>query len=203
MKKVIPLLITAILLISGCRAHVDTYGKSFDDCIEMSFSDIMFQLPEEMTFAKDYNSIVNVQYDTIEDRDAARMSLVQSAIMGQNADGYLFTSAREYFFYVGTCSGSFTDITTASRDSLLNACARNDITYTKYGRCIENADGTQKAVMRVSFSVKDAIGEVINYDGYLGVARLNGSWYFYLAGYSNAGDDEIRRCFNYVRSLGE
>ena len=199
MKRLVLIVFSACLLIftlSGCRSHVDTSSKEISDCDMLTFEGASFQLPFEMEDGIDYTTLTNVMYDTLAEKEAARNQLVRGAIKGQTADGYLFADSLNYLFYVGKCN-SAVSVESASRDTLISACSRTDITWLHYGRCIANGN---KAVMHVRFSVNNTLNERINYEGYLGVAKLGDTAYFYLAGCTQ-NYNILKTCFDCARSL--
>lgn len=203
MKKVLIFVtLLGIMCLSGCAVHVDSSDKTVTGTVEAIFDAVTFYVPADIAeSAIEYLPVVNATYGTLEDKDSAKLGLVNTASVGITADAYLLTSPREYIFYVSKCSCAPSDLLTCSRDELLMCTQRADLEYVNYGRYIANTDDVQKAVMRVDFRVTDILGEQIAYNGYLGIAQINGSWYFYLSGYREADAAQLRMCFNCVRSM--
>lgn len=200
MKKILPLLFLGVLLLTGCNAHVDTTGQAIEGTKTCTFDSIQFVVPDIESI--DYSTIVSQTYTNAEDQDAARIRLINETISGTSENGYLLTRAHEFIFYVAKSEGTIDLMNSKQpRDDMLALVSRADVDFVNYGRYVANTDVTPKATLRVDFRIEGALGESVSYSGYLGVANLNGNWYYYLAGYNSATDKDLTQCFNCVRSL--
>lgn len=192
----------AILIFSGCAAHVDTEGAQFAGLNSQSFNGCSFLVPDvAMNEAVDYHTITDIEYPTSEARDEAIISLVQKAIVGVSDTGFLLTKSREYTFYVSEIDAPATDLLECSREDLINLISRSDLSFIYYGRGLANEDNKTKAVVRVDFRVADILGTQNSFRGYYGVAKVGDKWFAYLAGYKNATDEQLTQCFNCARSM--
>ena len=195
-------IILCIVFFTGCAAHVDDSSLTIPDTSTVTFGSISFAVPNAaLSEAVDYHTITDFEYPTIENRDEAIVNLIQSTVFGTNDAGYLLMNSREFLFYVSKADNLQGELTNLDRNQLFNMLSRSDLNIVNMGRGIVNADAKEKAVVRLDFSVLDSIGVKNTYNGYYGVANIGGTYYTYLAGYKSASEDQLKLCFNCVRSM--
>ena len=200
-RRIFALAIAGVIL-TGCAAHVDDSAQSIPNTSTATFGSISFAVPSvALDEAIDYHTITDAEYATIESRDEAIVNLIQSTVVGTNEDGYLLMNSREFLFYVSKADNFQGELVSLDRDQLFNMLSRSDLNIINMGRGLVNADEKEKAVVRVDFSVLDNLGVKNTYNGYYGVANIGGTYYTYLAGYKSAKSDQLKLCYNCVRSM--
>ena len=201
-KRVLAIVLLGVLL-TGCASHVSVPSSEVSGTAVATLNGVSFSVPASVASAAvDYHTLINVPYMSQEDIDTVYSSLVMQTITGTEAESYLLTNSRECLFYVVALSDLNFDISTADRNAVVRCFDIDGFTPVTYGRLITNSDATQKAVMRLDFQVADAMGVKNTYQGYCSLSNIGGIWHGYLAGYKSADAEQLKMCFNCVRSVG-
>lgn len=204
MRRLLCAAAVAVLLFTGCNAHVDnTKGAPPEGTLSVTQAGVTFLVPEAAyNGAVDYHTYTDTVYATQKAIDAARIELANTAVYGTQGTDYLLTSNKKFFFYVLELTDmTVLDITKLTRDDLVCNLGIKNFEVKNYGRMIANGDDTPKAIVRADFSSIGFNGAEYIYSGYIGFAEIDGVWHGYIAGYTDATEKDIALTRELVKSM--